>query len=210
MRSYALAIGVLLAALSGGSSLGCEGKNVIFEDEFTDDLGGWEADPSLKFGPTGGMVTLAQDWTSFRRMNQAFFAKNGDFCLEAAFPPEGNNNAALAIRFWVLDGENFYIFQVTQAGNASLWRQVAGKWNQIYQQPVKEIKTSPGSVNLIRAVAKGNLISTYVNGVKVRDARAQPPPEETRFGFYLQMDKAAAQPEERTFHIKRLKVTSVD
>jgi hypothetical protein len=202
----ATALGLLVST----SSLGCEGKVVIFEDDFKDDLGGWESDTALKFGADGLTVTLAPAAEVYHRMNTSFAAKDGDYCMDVAFPSRTEANASVALRFWSADNANYYVFQASQDGKASLWRRANNTWIKAWDKEAPAIKRDPGATNRLRVVAKGNLVSTYINGGKVRDTRAQSPTGDSRFGFNFELVKASPEEEGRTFAIKNYKVTTAE
>jgi len=197
------------ALLFATNVFACEGKTVVFEDDFKDDSGGWDLDKAMRFGASGLSVEISSTGTIFKELNSAFVIKDGDLCLEAAFPAKAQNEPTVGVKFWAVDYQNFFLFQVSQTGKASLWRQTAGKWAQIHEAEVPGIKKDPGASNLLRVTLKGNLISVHVNGQKIRDQRGQAPTADARFGFYFQIAQPVAAAEARTFRAIRYKVTDV-
>jgi hypothetical protein len=69
------------------------------------------------------------------------------------------------------------------------------------------LKKNPGDSNLLRVTLKGNLVSMYVNGTKLKDIRAQAPTTDARFGVYAQRSKAGS---EQIYVFKSIKVTTID
>jgi hypothetical protein len=208
MRAIAAAC-VIAGLLHASDAVACLGKNVIFEDQFKDDSGGWEVDSTLQFGPTGLTIKFEPSWESYPKMNAAFAVKDGDLCIDVAFPQQLTNKPSVALRFWVVDGQNYYVFQISPAGYASMHRMLSNRWSQIFSQETTAIKKGPGATNRLRVTLKGNLVTTYINDQKIRDQRAQPPAGDSRFGFYLQLGEAAKDEEARTFKVTNFKVTDL-
>ena len=202
----ALVVGLLAA----GQSLACEGRNVIFEDDFTSDLGRWNPDPALTFGGSGGKVSFASHWEHFQIINLAASPLDGDVCMTATFPLKAKNTAAVAIRFWITDGANYYMLQITQERKVILWRTYFGIRLALWEEEILQTNTAPGASNTVRVVTKGKSVLAYINGARVREISLQPPTGEVRFGFHLQLNEETMGPDERVFFITRYKMTSAD
>jgi hypothetical protein len=193
--------------LIGGSGFACEGTNVVFEDKFQDDSGGWDPADSIKFGATGLDVDVGAEFTNFKELNSAFAVGDADICIDVAFPKTIANNPSVGIMFWAVDYSNFYLFQVSQAGSASLWRMNNSKWNKIFSGDVAAIKKDAGAVNTLRVTVKSGTITAYVNGEKVRSQKAQAPKADSQFGLYVQVDDPVAEADGRIFNVTNYKVT---
>jgi hypothetical protein len=182
---------------------------VIFEDKFEDDGGGWDADKNMEFKKSSMTVKIAGDDASFRELNSVFVIKDGDLCVEATFPTNApDTSPAVGLLFWATDYNNMYLFQTTVNGGISLARLVNKQWGTIVLvDQVPSVKTGPGATNTLRVVLKGNLLSAYINDVKFRDQRAQPPANDSRFGIYA--ERATPGPEQISI-FKNYKVTGTD
>jgi hypothetical protein len=205
-NAVALAFGLLLLSDPGWA---CQGKTIIFEDTFQDESGGWEEDKDAKVKNSAMVVTIVPQNTVLPELNATFFVKDADLCMEGSFPsqPQGSG---IGLIFWASDYKNYYLFLVKHSGSTVLTRRTDGKWVNIFDQDSPLVKTERGAVNLVRVVIKGNLISTFVNGSKIKDTRAQPPQGESRFGFYTQIDKPQQAEDARIFTFKSYRVTSVE
>lgn len=180
MRSRVCAAAAVTICLLANAAWGCEGKTVIFEDDFQDDLGGWPGDStSMKFDKGTMVLQPPVNFKTTMRLNAAFTAT---------------------------DLANLYLAHLSLKGTAGLTRRFNQKWATIWEQDVPKAKQGPGASNIIRVVAKGNLVSVYINGEKVRDTRAQPPGE-ARFGTYAERNTAV---EGQNFMFKKFKVTKPD
>ena len=187
-------------------SFACEGRDLVFEDDFKSDLGGWDPNQGLTFGELGGKVIFPRHWGIFQIMNLAVSPLDGDLCMTASFPQD-NNNAAIGIRFWVRDGANYYTWQVTQHGSARLWRQYLGLRLLLWEG---DVNRALGTSATIRVIIKNSSVSGYVNGAKVQDFTVKPPTGQVRFGFHLQLDGGTTSVDERVFSTIHYKVTSAD
>src|SRR5690349_16153142 len=91
LKSIPAAALLFLAAMQTSAyAAECEGQkgSVIFEDDFTDDTGGWADDPRViaNFGNSGFTLHIQEPWTNWYFSNLTFTATEGDFCVEAVMP----------------------------------------------------------------------------------------------------------------------------
>jgi hypothetical protein len=191
-----------------GAAFACEGKKVIFEDPFKDDSYGWDVRQTVNIGNSVMKITIPPENNANVMLNSAFFVSDADICAEGQMLSQPASE--FGVMFWAADYTNNYAFTIGGSGNAYLARYVAPKWNNIFTQDVPKIKREPGANNQVRVVIKGNLISTFVNGAKVRDIRGQTPGDQSKFGIYVQIDRPANAPVARTYTVNSFKVTSVD
>jgi hypothetical protein len=216
MLKLGLAATLLLLALMQTSAYAanCEGQKgrVIFEDDFTDDSGGWVADRGANWDASFGKSELTLHiqgptvWWVF--WNLTFTTSEGDFCVEAVVP---KSVAGIATRsgliFWAKDVQNFYVLVIGPDGAVALWRKDAGNWGILLDWLKPKIQPESGSVAALRAVVKANLITASVNGVEVKKLRAQRPDGNLKFGVYADTFKEIPAPGV-TFQFKRYKVTA--
>ena len=109
--------------------------------------------------------------------------------MTATFPLKAKNTAAVAIRFWITDGANYYMLQLTQKGKVILWRTYFGIRLALWEEEILQPNTAPGASNTVRVVTKGKSVLAYINGARVREISLQPPTGEVRFGFHLQLNE---------------------
>jgi hypothetical protein len=176
-------------------SAGCDdhkGK-LIFEDSFTNDTGGWTKDPDAKTTISGGTYAIHVDpqYTSWRNLNGTFNASDADYCMEVVMPKAvaPDNPVWVGLAFWATDRDNFFEVDLNSSGEASFGRTTAGKWSMIASLTDPGVKLDPGSVAAIRVLAAGGLISPSINGIALKEIRAQMPSGPLKFGIFIQTDK---------------------
>jgi hypothetical protein len=189
----------------------CEGQpgEVIFEDAFADDTGGWSFDPDATVANDELSLHLEDPNTSWVFWNNTFNATEGDFCAEVVQPtsPANDNLAAVGLSFLITDADNYFLLQLSSDSTVTMWRKAGGQWSQIGDYPSDGMNLTPGQPATLRAVIGGGVIKPSVNGVELRGVRAQMPEGPQKFGVYAQVDQALPSPG-IDFVFKGYKVTS--
>lgn len=142
------------------------------------------------------------------------FFNQADYCLEVVFPPNDflpNDPVATAYTASVrllssADSTEFYLADLANSGVVSLYHgsspaNVVKLWSVDQKSTANLTK---GSSNAIEAIVKGSTISVLLNGRLVKTIRAQIPKGDLRFGFDLEVGRAAPPGD---FTIKSIKVT---
>jgi hypothetical protein len=191
--------GLLLAASSLAYAADCaslQKGNEVFADTFTDNTGGWPADPDANIDKSGLTLHLYAPNSSWVYLNNTFNASDGDYCLEGILPkaPAANNAAYLGLVFLAKDASTFDVLQVDSSGGIALWRKVSGTWTQVANLSRPTLVPTPGSTVVLRAVVKGTLISVSVNGTDLQKVRIQVPTGPLDFGIYAQTESNVAKP----------------
>ncbi len=197
-----LRIGLFASVLllgSAASAMACEGQagNVIFNDNFADDSGGWDmAGAGLKITPPAMQLTLDKQTSGVVAHNLTFNATDGDYCAEFVLPQQvGNNRIGFGIEFWAADYNNLMIFYVNSDKTANLYKRTAGAWSGIFSDlPAAALKVEPDAVNSIRVLALAGKLTLSVNGQTVKVVRAQVPAGNLRFGMEAQTDTGPEAP----------------
>lgn len=210
--TYATAIALFLSL--SGAAMACEGKTVIFKDKFTDDLGGWGTSENARIG-TGAMDLTAPSKDDAKngfvsRINNVFFINSGDICVTTKMPENLSGDVGMGAIFLATDYNNYYLAEIETPGTVSIWRRVDGKWSSIFKERVASVQWGPSAENTIRVKVNGDIVSVYVNSVKVKDFRAQLPDTKWRFGAFGEFKKPSPDPAMRTFTFKNYTVTSAD
>jgi hypothetical protein len=147
--------------------LACQGKQVLFEDNFTnaDNWKGWNADSKAVIG--NGKMTVDVASSADYALYQKDVFDDIDYCVTVAIT-SNSEQSATGLIFWAKDIANLYLFQVVPlAGKARVSRLVASRW--IYPTDfveVPSIKKGGGAITL-RVVSKGADAVFYVNGQKI-------------------------------------------
>ena len=180
-----------------GKAWACPGQvgNVIFEDKFEDDSGGWDlTPPNLIIKPPEMVITFDDKVKAISSQVLTFNATDADYCVEALLPKSlaPDNLYYLAVEFWGTDYSNFFQLSLSSAGQLSFYKRSLGTWTTIFSSlPVTSFNPDPTAVTSLRVVAKENKLTLYVNGTQVKVIRAQAPQGNLRFGTYGQVDKIA-------------------
>jgi 3-keto-disaccharide hydrolase len=190
MREMTIRLGIAALAITGllaasDHALACAGSKVIFEDTFEDDAGGWSHKDTVEVKDGTFMFKLgADDMQS--NLNVTFQVKDADICTEAVWPQGGDSPVLGAgLLFWGESNRTYYQFGILNSGRFWIARKQDGAWLGTIAANIVSaaIKTAPGASNTLRVDAKGNSLTFYINGTKVREVRGQAPEGAWRFGI---------------------------
>jgi hypothetical protein len=192
-----VALAALLQAGMAAGAMACEGQsgNVIFEDTFPDDSGGWELFQDRdSVVPPNFLITLPEDdeGIGHSSLNLTFEATEADFCTEFVWPQDPlpqDSYLGAGLMFWAADYDNHYLLQAHSTGKVGLYRKSNGKWNTIFEVADSGVVKPAPEVNTVRALAKGGKITAFVNGQQIKAIRAPMPQNAPRFGLYAESGK---------------------
>jgi hypothetical protein len=196
------------------AAVACEGQTgkVIFEDTFADDSGGWIfSNDGLVFKAPGAEYRIRPKPGVFTDQiaNQTFYAGEGDYCLEIAFPQNQPDREFLAGVFFLLsaDGSTYFFAGLDKAGILGLSRHSGQRppfllW--VVDQKANA-KLGPGQFNAIEAIVKDNVITVLLNGIPVKAVRAQIPSGNLKFG--IRIEAVSNETVGGAFPVKSFKVT---
>lgn len=183
-----LAVSVLASAMWLAASvpaLACEGTEIVFEETFENDAGGWSDKANVEVQNGSLVFKLPADQMQ-SNLNVTFTVEDADICAEAVWPAGGDRPVLGAgLLFWGEDNRTYYQFGVLNNGRFWIARKQDGAWVGTIAANIDTpaIETSPGASNTLRVVAKGNALAFYINGTKVRELRGQAPKGPWRFGL---------------------------
>jgi hypothetical protein len=185
MRKTILALAIAALCASGGQAIACDGSNVIFEDKFEDDAGGWSIKETIDVKDGTFVFKLPPDDMQ-SNLNVTFMVKDADICAEAVWPESGDQPVlGAALLFWGENNRTYYQFGILNNGRFWISRKQDGAWHGTIAAniPTPAINTGPGASNTLRVDAKGNSLIFYINGTKIRALRGQSPSGGWRFGI---------------------------
>jgi hypothetical protein len=181
-----LGFAVFLAANTSVQAMaaGCDGSEIVFEDKFADDAGGWPLRDTVEV--KGGLFTFKlppDDMQS--NLNVTFTVKDADICSEAVWPSGDQAMIGAGLLFWGEDNRTYFQFGILNDGKFWIARKQDGKWLGTIAANVDSsaINKGPGAVNTLRVKTSGNTATFYINDTKVRELRAQAPRTAWRFGL---------------------------
>jgi len=186
MRRPLLLLGIasLFAALPALRAAACEGQEVIFEDKFADDAGGWPIKESVEVKDGSFTFKLpADDMQS--NLNVTYTVKDADICSETVWPAGDQPILGAGLLFWGEDNRTYFQFGVLNNGKFWIARKQDGKWLGTVAANIDSaaINKAEGASNTLRVKANGNTVTFFINGTKVRELRGQAPKGGWRFGL---------------------------
>ena len=161
----------------------CEGTQVVFEDKFTDDAGGWAINQDVEVKDGSFTFRLPPDAMQ-SDLNVTYTVDDADICSETVWPDGGSTFLGAGLLFWGEDNRNYLQFGVLNNGKFWIARRQDGKWYTIVENvDSSAIKVKPGESNILRVKTSGGVATFFINGEKVRDLRGQAPKGGWRFGL---------------------------
>ena len=161
----------------------CEGTQVVFEDKFTDDAGGWAINQDVEVKDGSFTFRLPPDAMQ-SDLNVTYTVDDADICSETVWPDGGSTILGAGLLFWGEDNRNYLQFGVLNNGKFWIARRQDGKWYTIVENvDSSAIKVKPGESNILRVKTSGGVATFFINGTKVRDLRGQAPKGGWRFGL---------------------------
>jgi len=179
-----LAILLMSSAAPAWRAAACEGQNVIFEDQFHDDAGGWSIKDNMEVKDGAFAFKLPPDDMS-SNLNVTFTVKDADICTDTVWPEGDQPVLGAGLLFWGEDNRTYFQFGVLNNGKFWIARKQDGKWLGTVAANVVSpaIKKEPGASNVLRVKTNGNSVTFFINGTKVRELRGQAPKGVWRFGL---------------------------
>jgi hypothetical protein len=111
-----------------------------------------------------------------------------DYCATVsllASPDLGYTYAGLI--FWGKDAHNFYAFQITFDGYATVYRYADGKWVAVIKdRKAGAARTGLRAISRLRVVTNGDKATFYVNDAKFGTVTGDPPEGGQRIGFSVE------------------------
>jgi hypothetical protein len=180
-------LGLVIAGFlaTGGRAIACDGSEILFEDKFQDETGGWSDKDTVEVKDGAFVFKLPADVMQ-SNLNVTFTIEDADICTEAVWPQGGDQSILGAgLLFWGENNRTYYQFGILNNGRYWIARKRDGAWLGTIAANIDSpaIKTSPGASNTLRVDAKGNTLTFYINGAKVRELRGQAPKDGWRFGI---------------------------
>ena len=178
-----VAAALLVAAAFAWPASACEGTEVVFEDKFADDSGGWAINQDVEVKDGSFTFKLPPDAMQ-SDLNVTYTVNDADICSETVWPDGGSTILGAGLLFWGEDNRNYLQFGILNNGKFWIARRQDGKWYTIVENvDSSAIKVKPGESNMLRVKASGGVATFFINGTKVRDLRGQEPKGGWRFGL---------------------------
>ena len=184
LLSAALAVLFVAGPVWQIAAAACEGEEIIFEDKFADDAGGWPLRETVEVKDGSFVFKLPPDDMQ-SNLNVTFTVKDADICSETVWPDGDQPMLGAGLLFWGQDNRTYFQFGILNNGKFWIARKQDGKWLGTIAANVDStaINQGPGATNTLRVKTTGNNASFFINGTKVRDLRGQAPKGDWRFGL---------------------------
>src|SRR6185312_449677 len=129
MRRSVLLLGFALVLIGAPAwrAVACEGQEVIFEDKFADDAGGWPLRDSIEVKDGSFIFKLPPDDME-SNLNVTFTVKDADICSETVWPSGDQSMVGAGLLFWGEDNRTYFQFGILNNGKFWIARKQEGKW----------------------------------------------------------------------------------
>jgi len=183
-RLLLLVVLLLSVAVPAWRVSACEGSEIVFEDKFHDDAGGWSIKDTVEVKDGTFTFKLPPDDMQ-SNLNVTFTVTDADICLETVWPEGEQPVLGAGVLFWGEDNRTYFQFGILNNGKFWIARKQDGRWLGTIAANVDSnaIKTLPGATNTLRVKTDGNTATFFINGTKVREVRGQAPKTGWRFGM---------------------------
>jgi hypothetical protein len=164
------------------------GPSAVFADDFKVTDPGWRGlDDDIIAYRDGRLVITPTENKIGRAMELGLIYKDITICAEVTSPPQmkAENDTAGGIVFWATNFQNNYYARVFPDGSYSVGRAVDGTiLTVIPKTSDAAINKGPNAQNRLKVVLNGNVGTLFINDVKMREFRGQPPTGGSSFGLY--------------------------
>jgi hypothetical protein len=166
-------VAVLVAAtVAAAPARACEGKQILFHDNFAKVDQKWEMSGHTKI-QNGAMLITAQPGHIAPIFYKGEVFDKADICVDAIVPDvsDPDNLGAPSLLFEGQGYDDFYGFYInTTYGAAAISRLLKNKWlHTIPVRKVDGIVAKPGGKNTLRLTLNGAHATAYINGNKIVD-----------------------------------------
>lgn len=181
MKTLASAAALAICHLSFSMAAACEGNKILFEDQFQDNRGAWDLVPEQTQLGNGTLRLMPDVLADLIVPVVGLRLRDADICADVTLGGDDPVAASSGILFWFSSWDDFFIFQI--GGDFySIRHYLDKKWISVLLDKSTAIKKDPGATNKLRVTIKGNLLTLYVNGQRLRQIRAQSPRAEWQLG----------------------------
>jgi hypothetical protein len=178
-----LAAAMLVASSVAAHAAACDSGDVVLDDKFADDSGGWAINPAVEVKDGSFVFKLPADAMQ-SDLNVTFDVTDADICSETVWPEGDPMVLGAGLLFWGEDTRSYFQFGVLNNGKYWIARRENGKWHTVVENVESDaIKTKPGESNTLRVKTSGNFATFYINDTKLRDLRGRAPKSAWRFGL---------------------------
>ena len=126
-RLLLLVVLLLSVAVPAWRVSACEGSEIVFEDKFHDDAGGWSIKDTVEVKDGAFTFKLPPDDMQ-SNLNVTFTVKDADICLETVWPEGEQPVLGAGVLFWGEDNRTYFQFGILNNGKFWIARKQDGRW----------------------------------------------------------------------------------
>lgn len=169
------------------------GPHAAFADDFKANDPGWNAvdGDGTGYYANGHFVVKPMENKVARVLNLTLVYKDLTVCSDLISPAQikAANDTAGGVAFWATGNANNYYAAIYPDGSYSIGRRVDGQIISVVPKTsVDAVKKGPGAQNRLKLVLNNTLGTLYINDIKVREFRGQPPPNGSSIGLYAESE----------------------
>jgi hypothetical protein len=162
--------------------------DALFADDFKVPNPSWNGlEDDEVYYANGRLVIKAQENKVGRVLNLGLIYKDISICADLTSPAQmkAENDTAGGIIFWASGFTNNYYARIYPDGSYSINRIVDSSYLTVAPKTeAHAVNKGPGAPNRLKVVLNGNVGTLYINDVKIREFRGQPPPDGSSIGLY--------------------------
>jgi hypothetical protein len=161
---------VALAPLSAAPASACGNGKVLLSDSFDTLQSMWgDANDNVKV-VDGRLQLSAAAGESYTAYAGPTF-DDMDVCARVKLVrTDDATGAYVGLMFWTKDAENFYTFQITLDGYATVYQQVNKEWKAVIKdRQVDSVHQGSTRFNELEVVTRGHRATFYINGQRFDD-----------------------------------------
>src|SRR5262249_38049404 len=175
----------------------CKPEKASFYDNFHKPDAGWNfVSGPLSHLADGQLAVAPNPNQSFSAEYLSLRFENVTICAHIKSPPaltapDGDTRGGIV--FWADSPRNYYTAVIRPDGNYYLYRRFAGSWlNMIPGTKSAQINTGMGAVNELAVELVDSSGALFINNVRVREFRGQPPKVGGAVGLHVESEKLVA------------------
>lgn len=151
-------------------------KQVLFQDNFKKLDPSWGVTTETQKVENNQFIIIPKVDMTHYDINQSGVYQDVDYSVDMTLLKGDGTKAGAGIIFWAKDSNDYYYLYVLADGTFYVGRYINNRFlYPVSSQKSDAIKTTPGAVNHLRVVTKGNQATIYINDKQLATFTGQPP-----------------------------------
>lgn len=162
--------------LASSPGFACKGTDVLFQDNFSKMDPSWGTPNPQKRVENNAFVLEPNLGITYDVVNQTVLLQDMDYCIDVKLAKGDATTYGGGLVFWAKDVDDYYFLYILTDGSYYVGRYAGGRYmHPVGIQKTQAINTSPGAVNHLRVVTKGNQATVYINDAQLATFTGQVP-----------------------------------